>query len=341
MSKAGAELLMTDRAILGLFANRVSQPYAGDDWVARISSPPLLMSSEDGRMPFGGATPVFGKAVGPTRYDKTRIREIEVRNEEWDVGLEIPERWQRRDMLGILEQQANGFAMGVQREHWARLLSERLADAETLVGYDAVPFIGPGHAWGTSGPQSNLREFEAADFPADAAIGAGGANSPSIQAVAHSMTESAIAVSMFKNDRGLFSNMFFMRFLVMGTAKTYKRLCQAISTAVLAGGEINQAQALIQKGWTFEPVLNPLLNASFDVEGEFNYLLFPLEAQAWPLVRHFEQVDGGNDEGIDFRFKGRDTEHFTDNRSSQIKAFARRQVALGEPLSVFKVRIKD
>ena len=325
--------LLTSRAVLGMFGDKLEQ-FEGESWIPELSMGPVLSDQAVEDYPFLGHVPTLRAKSGPPKAEGLRVKNITIRNEEYDVAIAIPDKWRRRDKTGQLDQRIAEFG-DAQSVHWLDLISPLQADGEILPSFTGSPFYSATHVWGKSGVQSNIVTLSmATDFPFTTP---GTVDRPSTQALAYAIIQGIKNIMTKRSDQGKVMHTSRRRWTCVFPMKLWDAGVAGISQMVLAGGQDNLLKGLIAAGHQIRVEMNPELDASMG--GALSqFLVYATDAPRKAYIRQEEDLSGAR-AGVDLQVLDENSDHWKQNREIVVIAYASRGVGLGDPFTSAKVKI--
>lgn len=283
---------LSSRAIIGTFYNRL-EVMTSASWIGGISME-FQSDQESETYKWLGMSPAMREWIGGRQAKGLRSDGITITNKLFEVTLEIPVDWMRRDKTGQIEVRIAEMA-GRAVTHWQKLLSDQIAAAESAVCYDGQYFFDTDHSQGSSGSQSNDITVDISAVPA---VLHGTATLPSPEEIRAMVFAGVQQMLGLKDDQGEPMNEMARSFLVMVPVAWFTAAAAALKNPVV-GGESNTMNSL--DGFTFELAVNPRLTWTDKLA------VFRTDASTKPFIRQSEfgvQIDAIA-EGSELEFKER------------------------------------
>lgn len=283
---------LSSRAIIGGFYNRLELMTAAS-WIGGISME-FQSDQESETYKWLGMSPAMREWIGGRQAKGLRSEGITITNKLFEVTLEVPVDWMRRDKTGQIEVRVAEMA-GRAVTHWQKLLSEQIAGAESAVCYDGQYFFDTDHSQGSSGSQSNDITVDISAVPA---VLHGTATSPSPEELRAMVFAGVQQMLGLKDDQGEPMNEMARSFLVMVPVPWFTAAAAALKNPVV-GGDSNTLNSL--DGFTFELAVNPRLTWTDKLS------VFRTDSSTKPFIRQEEfgvQIDAIA-EGSELEFKER------------------------------------
>lgn len=269
---------LSSRAIIGRFYQTL-EAVLGASWVSRIST--LFQSDQESETyKWLGLSPALREWIGGRNPKGLRENGITIDNKKYEATLEIDVDDLRRDKTGQILVRVDELADRVN-EHWAKLLSTLLINAESTVCYDGQYFFDTDHSEGNSGTQDNDLSVDISELPVGTGFH-GSITAPSPEELEQAILQGVQAILGFKDDQGEPMNAMAKEFLVMVPVPFLKAALAACKNPVLAGGKTNTI-ANNQAEFTITPVANPRLTWTTKLA------VFRTDGRAKPLIRQEEQ----------------------------------------------------
>lgn len=299
---------LSSNDVIGRFYQRLEQR-TGAAWVGMMS---MLFDSEKGSEDYKwlGQTPVMRKMVGGRLAKGFRENGFTIWNDDYEATLRVPDKWLRRDKTGQLMVRIDEM-VDRSNSHWAKLLSELIANGTSEVCYDGQYFFDSDHAEGDSGAQSNLITV---DISAVAASLHGTATAPSPEEIRAMVLEGVQQLLGLVDDQGEPMNEDAMRFLVQVPVAWMANASAAIKNPVLGGGDTNVMTNL--DGFGFELSINPRLDWTDALA------VVRTDGSVKPFIRQ-EEV------GVETSHLGDGSDHFFETREHLFGLYASRGVGYG------------
>lgn len=202
--------ILSSRAIIGAYFARM-EASEGLSWVDLVSD--LFTSDQVVEWyPSVGQVPALREWIGGRQPKGLReLPPVYIVNRHYEAVLEVDARDLRRDKTGQILARVNEFA-DQSKLHWAGLLSQLIAAADTSISYDGVPFFSTTHSEGESGVQSNSISVDISELTAGYH---GIPANPSHEEVQQAVWRGVMQIMGLKDDRGELSNEDARKFLVM------------------------------------------------------------------------------------------------------------------------------
>jgi len=221
------QALLTSRAIIGEIYNRLT---AGDESYVNRYAMKVMSKQESETYGWLGMVPAMREWIGGR--DPKRLREFTfaVSNKDYEATLEILVKELRRESFGQIQIRIAELARRAL-SHPAKLMTQKIVDAEAAVCYDGQYFFDTDHSEGSSGTQNN-------DLTGAAATG----TTPTTQEARDAIMACIAAILGFKDDQGEPMNETARTFEVMVPAATpgfLQAVYSAVNLPTLGGGETN------------------------------------------------------------------------------------------------------
>jgi phage major head subunit gpT-like protein len=261
---------LSSRAIIGAYYARLEQN-PGMGWVDAISN--YFTSDQDSETyPWLGQSPVMREWIGGRHAKGLRENGITIENKHFEATLEILVKDMRRDKTSQVMTRVHELADRTNA-HWAKLLSELIANAATLSCYDGQYFFDTDHAEGDSGTQSNKISVDISALPAAVH---GSTTAPSVAEMQQSILQGVQQMYGFKDDQGEPINETALNFLVMVPVPLFQVAAAALRNEMVNGGDSNLFRTLSE--YNIQPVPNPRLTwtdkfAVFRTDGTIKSLI--------------------------------------------------------------------
>lgn len=227
---------LSSRAIMGEFYRTLEQD-AGHHWINSVSM--LFQSNQESETyAWLGQTPAMREWIGGRHTKGFRHQSTTIVNKHFEATLEVPLRDKRLDKTGQLLVRIRELALRTNA-HWASLLSQLIAQGDTLTCYDGHPFFDSSHQEGNSSVQSNSLSI-ALNTLALAASEQGSPSAPSPKAMKVLILKGVQAILGYKDDQGEPMNENASRFLVMVPTSLMDVTHAALTNPVLGGSETNE-----------------------------------------------------------------------------------------------------
>lgn len=264
---------LSSRAIIGTFYNRL-EVMTSASWIGGISME-FQSDQESETYKWLGMSPAMREWIGGRQAKGLRSDGITITNKLFEVTLEIPVDWMRRDKTGQIEVRIAEMA-GRAVTHWQKLLSDQIAAAESAVCYDGQYFFDTDHSQGSSGSQSNDITVDISAVPA---VLHGTATLPSPEEIRAMVFAGVQQMLGLKDDQGEPMNEMARSFLVMVPVAWFTAAAAALKNPVV-GGDSNTMNSL--DGFTFELAVNPRLTWTDKLA------VFRKDAATKPFIRQEE-----------------------------------------------------
>lgn len=301
---------ITAQGIRGEFYLRLKQLMA--IWVDRLSIPfDSTSASED--YAWLGTPGGLSEVKAEKRGQEPAEYLYQLRNREYDGGLNLQRRDIERDKTGQIMAQVADFSTRCAG-HWMELLSTlMLAGDGTTLGncYDATTFFSASHGERKSGTQKNLLT-KTTVTELQVTIAAKPTSTEAVNAILGVITHMLAT----KDDMGYPMNADAREFLVMTAPALWGRLVPAVSNATVNQGDTNTIVSLAADGFIISLAANPLL----DYTTEFD--VYRTDAPLKPFIRQ-EEIP------LELDVLGPESEHYRLNNQMLVKAYARRAVGFG------------
>lgn len=234
--------LLTSRAVIGEFYNRLEQGNAG--WATRLA---MKISSNQASENYAwlGMSPTMREWIGGRHAKDLAEFSFRIDNKEHEATLKVKRHELRRDNSGQLMLRIQELADRTNA-YPAKLLSTLIVNGESATCYDGQFFFDTDHAEGDSGTQSN-------DITSPASTPA----APTVPEMRNAIMAGVQAVLGFKDDRGEPMNENARRFEVMVPTSLFATAVSAITLPVIDAGAANIIPALTE--FQIIPVINPRL----------------------------------------------------------------------------------
>ena len=295
---------LSSRAILGRLFLRLELGALG--WVDRLS---FFVSSDQAseEHKWLGMSPVMREWLGGRLVHGLRDFGFVIKNKKFEVTLEIPLDWIRRDKTGQIQIRIDSLA-GRANSHGALLLSDLIINGESSICYDGQFFFDTDHVEGSSGIQSNDISVDISTLPVPVA------EQGSIAAPGPKVMRDVILLAIqqmlgFKDDQGEPLNEGATEFVVMVPNSLWTPAVTAVGVPQLGGGETNILANL--DGFSIGVVNNPRLTWADKISvfrADRNDGVAPFIRQEEKPLNVAEQTEGSPEEfnndrwvfGIDF-----------------------------------------
>lgn len=284
--------LLTSRSIIGEIYNRLTQ---GDQsYVMRYA---MKINSKQETENYGwlGMVPAMREWIGGR--DPKRLREFTwaISNKDYEATLEIMVKEMRRDASGQIMIRVAELARRALA-HPAKLMSQKIIDAESTACYDGQYFFDTDHSEGSSGTQDNDRTSAAAT-----------GTTPTVPEMRDAIMGTIQAILGFKDDQGEPMNEGARRFEVMVPIPYYATAVSAVTLPVIDAGAANIIPAM--PNLSIDVVPNARLTwtdkfATFRTDGETKPFILqeevPLNVSAVAEGSQLEFTDRKHWYGVDW-----------------------------------------
>lgn len=235
--------ILTSRAIIGSFYNRLEQGNAG--WASRLA---MKISSNQASENYGwlGMSPAMREWVGGRHAKDLRENSFRIDNKDHEATLEIDVRDLRRDQTGQILVRVGELADRTN-SYPAKLLTNLIINGESATCYDGQYFFDTDHSEGNSGAQSN-------DISVDVATPA----KPTVPEMRDAILAAVQAILGFKDDQGEPMNENARRFEVQVPVSMFATAAAAVTLPVIDQGAANIIPNM-GDGFSIIPVVNPRL----------------------------------------------------------------------------------
>jgi len=266
--------LLTSRAIIGEFYNRLDQGDAG--WANRLA---MKISSNQASETYGwlGMSPQMREWVGQRQAKDLREYSFRIDNKDHEATLEINVNDIRRDKSGQIMVRVAELAQRTL-SYPAKLLSTLIINAESTVGYDGQYFFDTDHAEGDSGAQSNDIAVDISEVPASSH---GTTTAPSVAEMQAAILKGIQQIIGLKDDQGEPMNENARSFEVMVPTALWSVAVAAVKLPVIDGGDSSTIRSL--PGFNIEVVVNPRLTWTD------KFAVFRTDGQTKPFILQEEQ----------------------------------------------------
>lgn len=143
---------LSSRAIIGSFYNMLEE-VTGKSWISQVGME-FKSDQESETYKWLGMAPALREWIGGRNAKGLRENGITIANKKFEATLEVAVDDLRRDKTNQINIRIGELADRVN-EHWAKLLSTLIINAESAVCYDGDYFFDTDHEEGDSGEQSN------------------------------------------------------------------------------------------------------------------------------------------------------------------------------------------
>lgn len=228
----GAEALINDRAIIGMYYNGLEQ---GDmSWVNDLAFDVDSNQDEENHV-WLGMPPGFREWVGGRHAKSFLDFDYTIKNKDFESTIEYHERHLSQDKTSQLQVRINQHADRAL-SHEASLMSALILGAESSVCYDGQYFFDTDHTEGNSGTQSNDISIDISTL----AVGTHGSTArPSVGEMSECILQSIETMYGFKDDQGEPLNENAQEFLVMTPITLFGTALKAINNVTMSNGETN------------------------------------------------------------------------------------------------------
>ncbi len=292
----GAHALISDRALVGMYYQRLEQ---GDfAWVDGVSMP-IPSSQDEETHKWLGMSPTFREWLGGRDAKGFRDDGITITNRDFESTIEYHERDLAEDKTGQLQVRINEHADRAG-SHDASLLSTLIINGESTVCYDGQYFFDTDHSEGDSGSLSNDISVDISALP----VGThGSVTAPSPSEMAACLLKGVEQMYSFKDDQGEPLNETAKKFLVQLPVSLWWPAAAAVSNASFAGSETNVIVNL--DGFEFNLSPNPRLTWTD------KFAMFRTDGSTKPFIRQER-------EPVTIDVLGQGSENFFNTRRVQV-----------------------
>lgn len=229
---------LSSRAIIGRYYQRLEQN-PGLQWVDSISNY-FTSDQESETYKWLGQVPAMREWIGGRHAKGFLENGVTIQNKHFEATLEVLVREMQRDKTGQIMVRVDELADRTNA-HWAKLLSELVAEGESRVCYDGQYFFDTDHAEGASGAQSNKLSVDISELPA---IVHGSPANPSVEELQLAVLKCIQGLYSFKDDQGEPLNENAREFLVMVPTSMWHSAKSATAAPMLVNGQSNIVQVL-------------------------------------------------------------------------------------------------
>lgn len=229
---------LSSRAIIGRYYQRLEQN-PGLEWINALSNY-FTSDQESETYKWLGQVPAMREWIGGRHAKGFRENGITIENKHFEATLELLVREMKRDKTGQIMVRVDELADRTNA-HWAKLISELIANGESRVAYDGQYFFDTDHAEGDSGNQSNLLSVDISGLPTEVH---GSTTVPSVEEMQLAILQCVQAMFGFKDDQGEPLNESAREFLVMVPVPMWHVAKAATAAPVLTHGQTNIIQVM-------------------------------------------------------------------------------------------------
>lgn len=267
---------LSSRAIIGKFYQTL-EAVTGKSWISKVGM--LFPSNQESETyKWLGFTPALREWIGGRQAKGLRENGITIENKKFEATLEIDVDDLRRDKTGQIDIRIGELADRVD-EHWAKLLSTLIINAESAVCYDGQYFFDTDHSEGDSGAQKN--DLAAGDY---GELNVDVATNPTANELANVILKMIQHMYGIKDDRGEPMNASAREFLVMVPVPMWGNALQAVRSKLLNAGT----------GARENPLLNAEVNIGVVANARLNWTtklaVFRTDGRAKPLILQEEEA---------------------------------------------------
>lgn len=229
---------LSSRAIIGRYYQRLEQN-PGLEWINALSNY-FTSDQESETYRWLGQIPVMREWIGGRQAKGFRENGLTIENKHFEATLELLVRELKRDKTGQVMVRVDELADRTNA-HWAKLISELIANGESRVCYDGQYFFDEAHAEGDSGSQSNSLTIDISGLPVEVH---GSVATPSVEEMQLSILQCVQALFGFKDDQGEPLNENAREFLVMVPVPMWHVAKAATAAPVVTHGQTNIIQVM-------------------------------------------------------------------------------------------------
>jgi len=301
---------ITAQGIRGEFYLRVARAMAA--WIDKLT---IAFDSDSAYEDYAwlGTPPGLSEVKGEKKGEEAKEYHYQLRNREFNGGLNIKRHDIERDKTGQVLAQVDDFSTRCVN-HWAELISTLiLAGDGTSLGtcYDGHNFFSATHTERKSGTQKNLlTKTTVTSLQVTAAA------NPTSTEVVKAVLGVITHMLGLNDDQGKPINEGATNFLVMTSPALWMWLVQGMINPVINNGDTNTLESLKKDGFNVEIVPNTRL----DYTVEFD--VYRTDAPLKPFIRQ-EEIP------LEVEVLGPESEHYRLNNQMLVKAYTRRAVGFG------------
>lgn len=242
---------LSSRAIIGRYYQRLEQN-PGLDWINAATNY-FTSDQESETYRWLGQVPAMREWIGGRQAKGFRENGITIENKHFEATLELLVRELKRDKTGQVMVRVDELADRTNA-HWAKLLSDLIANGESRVCYDGQYFFDTDHAEGDSGSQSNSLSIDISGLPTEVH---GSTSLPSVEEMQLAILQCVQSMFGFKDDQGEPLNENAREFIVMVPVPLWHVAKAATAAPVITSGQTNIIQVMDAISLTVAP--NPRL----------------------------------------------------------------------------------
>lgn len=266
---------LSSRAIIGRYYQRLEQN-PGLEWINAVSK--LFTSDQESETyKWLGQVPAMREWIGGRHAKGFRENGITIENKHFEATLELMVRELRRDKTGQVMIRVDELADRTNA-HWAKLLSDLIANGESRVAYDGHYFFDTSHAEGDSGAQSNKLSVDISELPVELH---GSAALPSVEEMQLAVLQCIQQMFGFKDDQDEPINENARSFLIMVPIPMWNVAKAATAAPVITHGQTNIVQVMDEITMRVAP--NPRLPWTD------KFAVFRTDGSVKPLIRQEEE----------------------------------------------------
>ncbi len=242
---------LSSRAIIGRFYETL-EAVTGKSWISKVG---MLFPSDQESETYKwlGFTPALREWIGGRQAKGLRENGITIENKKFEATLELDVDDLRRDKTGQIQVRIDELADRVN-EHWSKLLSTLIINAESQVCYDGQYFFDTDHEEGDSGSQKN--DLAAGDY---GELNVAVAANPTANELADVILKMIQHMYSIKDDQGEPMNALARDFLVMVPVGMWGNALQAVRSKLLNAGTGARENPLNNAEVTINVTANPRL----------------------------------------------------------------------------------
>lgn len=306
--------MITDRAVLGMFVERLQQS-TGLSWVDSIATP--IINSDQDSEDYGwlGQVPQMSEKRGDKKFSQLRETGWNVKNVEYQGGIAIPKKHVLYDKTGQVRIRVNDL---VDRSlaHWVSLIAPLIINGESSVCYDGQFYFDTDHSEGDSGSQSNDITYNVTTPTA-----------PTATEMIDAILSGVQSMLAFKDDRGEYVNENMNEFLILCGTPLMGPGLRALSQSNVGGGDTNIL--IEQDSFRLRVQASPRFASWTD-----RFAIFSTQGDQKPVIR---QQRAPNQEGAGYDMDGMalqmlwtDSEHYKKNDECLVSVETERAAAYGD-----------
>jgi len=266
---------LSSRAIIGRFYETL-EASLGKSWISKVAM--LFPSNQEFETyKWLGFSPALREWIGGRQAKGLRENGITIENKKFEATLELDVDDLRRDKTGQIQVRIDELADRVN-EHWAKLLSTLLINAESQVCYDGQFFFDTDHSEGDSGNQTN--DLVTGDY---SELNVATPTNPTANELANVILKLVQHFYGLKDDQGEPMNELARTFLVMVPVPFWGAALQAVRSNLLNTGSGSIDNPLKNAEVTINVVANARLTWTTKLA------IFRTDGRAKPLIMQEEE----------------------------------------------------